>query len=264
MERIEKLSIEIIRKYQPQAGSGSYELAFSGGKDSIVLLDLVKKSGIKFTAYYYNTTIDPVGLKDFIGKNYPCVKVVNPEKGFFSLVREKGYPSRYVRWCCEKLKEHRQEKNNIILSGVRRSESSRRAKYDYKHKINGNTLVLPLLDWTDRQIWDYIRKHKLILPKYYYPPYNFTRIGCIGCPLASTRKRIREFQLFPKYAKAYFRAGKKYWEKSEKAKQYYRDPYEYFLSYLMGYSLKELREFRNNLFGFKPQKIIEKTFNIKL
>ena len=37
------------------------EIAYSGGKDSDVILQLAKEAGINFRAIYKNTTIDPPG-----------------------------------------------------------------------------------------------------------------------------------------------------------------------------------------------------------
>lgn len=80
-------------------------LGFSGGKDSVVILDLAERSGIKYNAIYANTTVDPPGTISFIKKNYPQVQIMHPEKSFFRLIEEKGFPSRLRRFCCEKLKE---------------------------------------------------------------------------------------------------------------------------------------------------------------
>ena len=44
-------------------------LGFSGGKDSVVILDLAERSGIKYNASYANTTVDPPGTISFIKKN---------------------------------------------------------------------------------------------------------------------------------------------------------------------------------------------------
>lgn len=103
MERHIKRSIDLIQKLEKDS---IYNLGFSGGKDSIVLLDLTKKSGVKFEAVYSNTTIDPPGTIPFIRNNYPEVKIVNPKESFFQLVARKGLPSRRRRWCCETLKEN--------------------------------------------------------------------------------------------------------------------------------------------------------------
>lgn len=45
--------------------SDDIELAFSGGKDSSVILKLAQMAGIKFTPIYKNTTIDPSGNIQF-------------------------------------------------------------------------------------------------------------------------------------------------------------------------------------------------------
>lgn len=43
-------------------------LGFSGGKDSVVILDLAERAGIKYDAIYANTTVDPPGTISFIKK----------------------------------------------------------------------------------------------------------------------------------------------------------------------------------------------------
>lgn len=40
---------------------GEIEVGYSGGKDSDVILDLTRRSGIRYRAIYRNTTIDPPG-----------------------------------------------------------------------------------------------------------------------------------------------------------------------------------------------------------
>ena len=72
-------------------------LGFSGGKDSVVILDLAERAGIKYNAIYANTTVDPPGTISFIKKNYSQVQIMHPEKSFFKLIEEKGFPSR-LRW----------------------------------------------------------------------------------------------------------------------------------------------------------------------
>ena len=90
-----KRSIDLIRKLETDK---IYNLGFSGGKDSVVLLDIAKRSGVKFEAVYSNTTIDPPGTIPFIRDNYPEVKIVNPKESFLQLVARKGFPSRQKKF----------------------------------------------------------------------------------------------------------------------------------------------------------------------
>jgi len=59
----DEIAIERIKSFEPPEG---YYVAFSGGKDSIVVLDLVKRAGVKYDAYYHVTGIDPPELVHFI------------------------------------------------------------------------------------------------------------------------------------------------------------------------------------------------------
>ena len=64
----EEETIDFIQRYEPPEG---YFVGFSGGKDSIVLLDLVKRSGVKYKVYYSCTGIDPPEVVKFIRDNHP-------------------------------------------------------------------------------------------------------------------------------------------------------------------------------------------------
>lgn len=74
------------------------EVSYSGGKDSDVILQLVKESGIKYRAIYKNTTIDPPGTVAHAREM--GAEVIMPKESFFEIVAKRGYPSRYVRFCC--------------------------------------------------------------------------------------------------------------------------------------------------------------------
>jgi len=92
----EEEAIAFIKKHEPPEG---YFLGFSGGKDSVVLYDLAKKSGVKFEAYYEATGIDPPELMKFIKEKYKDVKWLRPERSFFSELVDRGFPTKFSRWC---------------------------------------------------------------------------------------------------------------------------------------------------------------------
>ena len=78
-------------------------------------------------------------------------------------------------------------------------------------EILGNTdrrtehLLPVIIDWTDRDVWDYLRSEKIPVNPLYSE--GIRRIGCIGCPMASGR--YAQFARWPKYKDAYMRAFKK-------------------------------------------------------
>ncbi len=202
-----KFAIKLIKSI----GKPLY-LAFSGGKDSVVLYDLAVKSGIDFKAFYANTTIDPQGTLGFIRKNYPNVEILHPKENFYQLVERKGLPTRLSRYCCEKLKEHGSVGKHC-LEGVRSAESRGRQGRDYiqcdsRKWQKGAKHIYPIYEWTDAEIWLYIKENDLPVAPCYYN--GFDRLGCVGCPLVSKKgNREAEFKREPNKLKGIKRAIKK-------------------------------------------------------
>lgn len=78
---------------------GEIFVGFSGGKDSIVTADLMKKSGLPFKLYYSVTGIDPPELVKFIRRNYPECVFLRPKKTFWHHILTKNPPANFSRWC---------------------------------------------------------------------------------------------------------------------------------------------------------------------
>lgn len=70
------LAIRRIKLHEPPEG---YYVAFSGGKDSCVILDLVKRAGVKFDAHINLTTVDPPEVIRFVRQQYPEVTIEKPK-----------------------------------------------------------------------------------------------------------------------------------------------------------------------------------------
>jgi phosphoadenosine phosphosulfate reductase len=194
-------AIKILREFEPKEG---YYLAFSGGKDSIVIHKLVELSGVKFDAHYSITGIDPPELVRFIMKSYPKVKREHIKKTMWELIPEKLMPpTRLVRYCCEYLKE-RGGSGRLVITGIRSQESYKRSKrklVEFCFKDKTKRYLNIIIDWTEKEVWEFIKKHNLEYCSLYDNGYK--RIGCIGCPMQDTKKQKEELERYPKYKKLY-------------------------------------------------------------
>lgn len=66
------------------------------------------------------------------------------------------------------------------------------------------TLVNPIIDWTEDDIWEFIRAEKIPYCSLY--DEGWKRLGCIGCPLARRENQIRGFKRWPVFYKMYLHA----------------------------------------------------------
>lgn len=97
MKNLIKESLEFIKANLEN--KGTIFVGFSGGKDSTVIADLMKKSGLPYKLYYSVTTIDPPELVKFIRKTYPECKFLRPNKTFWHSILTKNPPANFSRWC---------------------------------------------------------------------------------------------------------------------------------------------------------------------
>lgn len=192
------------------------EICYSGGKDSDVILELARMSGVEFRAIYKNTTIDPPGTIMHAIKN--GVEIHQPKENFKQIIERKGLPSRFRRHCCDILKEYKILKYAVV--GVRQDESSKRTKYQEpsvcrKYNSGGEVeLFMPILYFTEKDIERFISERGIKCHPLYYDNNGVfhanRRLGCIGCPLAYKKHRIKEFKQFPGFAKLYINAAQKF------------------------------------------------------
>lgn len=86
--------------------------------------------------------------------------------------------------------------------------------------MKGKTVVNPIIDWQDTDIWEYIESEHICTNCLYKEGYD--RVGCIGCPMAG-KKRYKEFADFPKYKQAYISAFDRMLEVGNAKGKDYRD-----------------------------------------
>lgn len=199
---------------------GPIEVCYSGGKDSDVILELAKMAGINYRAIYKNTTIDPRGTLQHVREM--GVEIVQPKENFLSIVRRKGMPSRFSRFCCEILKEYAILPRAVL--GTRRDESRKRAErykdpelcrvYSDGMKVRQ---YLPILEWTNDDVKEFIDRRNIKCAPVYYDENGVfdvnRRLGCVGCPLASRRKRREAYLENPKMLLAQVKALQDHYDK---------------------------------------------------
>ena len=83
-------------------------------------------------------------------------------------------------------------------------ENARIVEMCYK---NHTTLINPIIDWTDAEVWEFIREYNVPYCSLY--DEGFKRLGCIGCPMGTVEHRRHEFERWPKYKELYLKAFEK-------------------------------------------------------
>ncbi|MBO6272667.1 phosphoadenosine phosphosulfate reductase family protein [bacterium] len=194
-----------------------FYVAFSGGKDSIVLFDIVQKA-IPHNSFYtifantdmeFPTTIDEVAkISDFC-KNHD-IEFIEAKSHLSSDESWQlfGPPARKVRWCCtvhktapviNKLSEilNNKKVKSVMITGVRRDESQARSAYkDFSvgEKLPGQYSFHPILEWNSAELYLYIYKYNLSI-NYAYK-CGFNRVGCIMCPNSSEKHEYIKINCF--------------------------------------------------------------------
>lgn len=230
LDKVE-VAIQRLKLFEPEGG---YYLAFSGGKDSVVIKALADMAEVKYDAHYNLTSVDHPELIYFIKNYHPDVKIEKPRDKdgnhitMWNLIpKNKMPPTRLVRYCCAALKEDGGN-GRTVITGVRWAESAKRknsragaeVSNGSKKRIGidpdnpdneklmricptkGKHIVNPIIDWTDEDVWEFIHTYKVPYCNLYDKGYK--RLGCIGCPMSTTR--AKELEAYPKFKKAYLSA----------------------------------------------------------
>jgi phosphoadenosine phosphosulfate reductase len=203
------MSIELLREFEPPEG---YYLAFSGGKDSVALLQAARLAGVRYDVHYSMTTIDPPEVTRFIRREFPEVEWEVPKRNFFAGVRANGLPTRTCRWCCRELKEIGGV-DRIVLTGIRAEESARRRKrgvFAPCHKQR-KWFLSPLMDWTETDVWAFHEREGL--PHCSLYDEGWSRIGCVICPFEHNTER--SMARWPVFWRLTQKASAIYWAQSE-------------------------------------------------
>ena len=220
-----RYSVDLIRKSEKMAlrldpENGFYN-TFSGGKDSQCLYYLVKMAGVRHRTHMNLTSVDPPEVIRFVRTQYPDVELIRPRISIYELAKEERMlPTRKIRYCCKEFKEI-SGVGKVTLIGIRKEESTRRAKrQEISTEIKGKRveetfdqwseheekmvtcvggkdkiLVSPIIHWTKRDVWEFLNVNGIPHCELY--DQGYTRIGCICCPMSQLRQKRKEIERWP-------------------------------------------------------------------
>lgn len=116
-------------------------------------------------------------------------------------------------------------RGGIVLLNYDNDDARRTVEQCFR---TNRVLINPMINWTDDDVWRYIREENIPLNPLY--ECGFNRVGCVGCPMAQFRVREIEFQRYPKYKERYIRIAEKIVEqaKDRKGADYNGNGLEYF------------------------------------
>ena len=222
---------------------------YSGGKDSDVMLELFRRSGIPFEVHNSHTTAAAPQTVWHIRETFrrlelegiPCEIQMPTYKGkrisMWTLIPEKLIPpTQLVRYCCQVLKENG-VRNRYIATGVRWAESTKRKSREEFEKIGKtrkeaekfSTVMLMEDNTSKRRMAELcMQKNNMVvnpiidwtdteiwefIQSEKIPVCDLYNCGHnrVGCVGCpmAGKKRYREFADFPKYKKLYLHAFKR-------------------------------------------------------
>lgn len=217
-EKIEQ-ALLLIQTFEGQAldlSPDGYYVCNSFGKDSGVMVELFKMSGVKFTAHYNVVTLDPPELVLFGREHHPATIWEHKRVGnlpAYMKYKSNGPPTRLSRWCCEIYKEQGGP-GRLKATGVRGPESPRRKGLWRQMNISrndGSPIVCPIVYWTDSDVWTFTRQRGIPYCSLYDEGYK--RLGCIGCPMGGSKQQAQQFARWPKYEAMWRRGFQMYWDR---------------------------------------------------
>jgi len=227
LEIIEQTTVKkilaVYTKYKDKLDC--FHVAFSGGKDSCVLLDLVKKALPKgsFVVVFGDTGMEFPDTYEVIRKTkqqciedeipfYTAKSHLNPKESWKLF----GPPSRVLRWCCSvhkstpqtlKLREitGKDDYTGLAFVGVRAQESATRAEYEYENygkKVKGQYDFYPVLEWTSAEVFLYVFANSVFINETYKK--GNSRAGCLVCPMSGGLSEYMRRVTYPDAVTKYF------------------------------------------------------------
>lgn len=189
-------TINLIKEKEPLNG---FAFAFSGGRDSTLIMKLLELTSVKFTPYYFVFSTENNDLLAFL-KQFPDLIYIRHEKTFYDLCKEQQrLPLGCDRFCKKACKMNFSilyEKQNIIITGYKDHDIMHNwvKSYWYIKPETKNIIFSPIYNWTEDEIDEAISTLNINLYKDYY-----SNGRAYSCPFGSCLSKATKEKNYKKY-----------------------------------------------------------------
>lgn len=126
-----------IKAWVQEFGEDGVYISFSGGKDSTVLLDLVRSEYPNVKAVFIDTGMEYPEIREFV-KTFDNVEILKPKKNFKQTIKDYGYPF-FSKENAQKIYELRHTKSEVLRHNRLYGDSKGNGKLpeSYKFMLEG-------------------------------------------------------------------------------------------------------------------------------
>lgn len=191
---------DLVRSHADTHSEKTYipTVSFSGGKDSTVVSRIVRDAlqDESVIHFFGDTTLEFPATHQYVEVAFRAENPFTPmipsetDNDFFKLCNVFGPPSKFERWCCTIFKTSNLNSeyqnltgNSLTFLGIRHSESRERQNYERTQdhsKIGSQINAMPIIEWSDCDVWLYILYKQIRFNKAYR--WGYKRVGCWCCP----------------------------------------------------------------------------------
>jgi len=195
LKKLEKSAVKELNDYISRTKL-PVNISFSGGKDSLVALNIGLKAKPNAEVLFINTQLEFPETVEYVHdfcsrRNLKLHEIKGIESDFFEEIKSFGPPAKDFRWCCKTNKlgplttfiQQQYPKGCVTVEGRRIYESFSRSKIGAVEKnpyVPNQTTLCPIRNWKALEVMLYISWNKLPQNPLYEKDYE--RIGCWLCP----------------------------------------------------------------------------------
>jgi len=197
----ERKSLEVLRQALEEFGPSAMAVAFTGGKDSLVILDLMRRAGggrVLTPVLHVDTTVDFPEIyeyRDRLAREWGLQLVIHQNTEALAEAPPTSDP-QFCIFCTKRLKTEalnqaiQKYKWRALITGVRWDEHHARSQETYFSPRPDHVRVHPILHFRERDVWEYIKKYQLP----YCPLYDkgYRSLGCVPCTKPVSDRSVPE------------------------------------------------------------------------